>query len=109
MNFSSFRSTVLTGVIGYRTYIATGLGILACLAAGFSLITWAVALTIIGLLGFGSLAALRSAVTSEVAAAVAYLESKYSVTLPPAGLSVSPMPPTPSSPVTPPAGDVQAS
>lgn len=51
---------------GIRTYIASGLGILATLAYGLGRLSTEQYLTIVGVVGFGGMAALRSGVKRDV-------------------------------------------
>lgn len=51
---------------GYKTYIVTFLGALVVLAISLGYLNGSVGLMLLGFLGFGSVAALRSAIKAEV-------------------------------------------
>lgn len=55
---------------GYRSYICSFVGMAVVLAMALGYINDGVGLAVLGFLGFGSVAALRSALTNEVEAAV---------------------------------------
>lgn len=51
---------------GYKTYMLSFLGVLDVFAMGLGYVNAAVGLMILGFLGFGSIAALRSAIKAEI-------------------------------------------
>ena len=76
---------MLKTLSGYRTYIQAGLGVAIIVAMILGYVSADVGVTILGLLGFGSIAALRSAVSNSENAITDKLFAKLQAT-PPATL-----------------------
>jgi len=55
---------------GYRTYVCSFLGAVIVLAMALGYISDGLGLTLLGLMGFGSIAALRAAIDNAVEAAL---------------------------------------